>query len=72
MGFKNKGVSLKVDLDFFNKTFEPARRRMQEMLGTKVTQKQLTRMISKSGIRFEPKLIKFLKNGTKRNTRNKK
>ena len=72
MAFKEKGVKINVGKDFFDRLFEPARRDLERELGVRVSQKKFTSMVLKSGIKFKPKLRKFIKNGTSKNKRKKR
>lgn len=72
MTFKDKGVQIKVGKDFFDNLFEPARREMERELGVRIGQKQVSSMIFKSGIKFRPQLLRFVKNVPRTNKRKKR
>ena len=59
---------MSVDVDFFDKVFEPARKRTMEKLGiTKLGQREFSQMIFKSGINFDIKLNKKPVRNVKKN-----
>ncbi len=71
MVLKKKSVTMKVDFDFFEKTFEPARRRMEAKIGSRVGQVDFTKMIHKSKMSLNIKLNLFPKKNARKN-KNKK
>jgi len=67
---KTRPVSLAVDKDFFEKSFEPARVRMSKKLGVDVSQRTFTRMMFQSKIKLDPKI--FLNESLNAKTRRRK
>ena len=65
MVLKKSKVSILVDGDFFRNMFEPSRKKIEEELGTRVSQPQFTRMLFKTKIDLNPKLNFDLKNDIK-------
>lgn len=64
---KNRPVTLRVDKHYFDKVFEPARKRMQNRLGlSKFTQPQFTAYLAKSKMKIKyPKMKNIFKRGFK-------
>ncbi len=64
MALRRKIASMQVDTEFFDQLFEPARKRTMKKLGlSKLSQREFSQMIFKSGINFDMKLnIRPLKN----------
>ena len=64
MATKRKTTFMQVDPGFFDELFEPARKRTMEKLGiTRLGQREFSKMIFRSGIKFDIKLnIPPLKN----------
>ena len=58
---KRKVVSARFDEEFFDKVFEPNRKKMEKSLGVKVSQQKFTRMIK--GFKFNVNLKKLMNNG---------
>ncbi len=56
---KNKGVTVVLDTDFFDNIFEPARKDLEKQLGTKVSQKNFTNILSKKNINLKINLKGF-------------
>ncbi len=71
MATKRKTTFMQVDPGFFDELFEPARRRTMKKLGiTKLGQREFSKMIFRSGIKFDIKLnTKLLRNVKKNITR---
>ncbi len=55
MALRNK-VTLIVDRDFFEKTFNPPRKELEKQLGTKVSQTDFSRILFKSKVSLKPNL----------------
>ncbi len=59
MATRRKTTFMSVDVDFFDELFEPARKRTMKKLGiSKLGQREFSKMILKSGIKFDIKLNK--------------
>jgi len=68
MATRRKTTFMSVDVDFFDKLFEPARKRTMERLGvSKLGQREFSRMILKSGVNFDIKLNKKPMRNVKKN-----
>lgn len=70
MIFKDKGVQIQVETDFFDNLFEPKRRDLEKILGVTIGQKQFTSMIQE--FKFKPKISNIFKNGTTKNNKKKR
>lgn len=61
MANRNRTTIL-VDTDFFNKSFEPGRKKAEIDLGIKLSQRKFTEMLTKNGFKFTmPKIDRKLK-----------
>lgn len=58
MVMRKRGVTLQVDVNFFDKMFEPSRQKVERQLGVKVSQKAFSEMLFKSNINLNVKLNK--------------
>ncbi len=72
MVIKKRNVTIQVGFNFFNKVFEPSRRKVEKQLGLNVGQVLFTEMLAKNKINLDVKLNKdiFL-NDKKKKTRKK-
>ncbi len=70
MASRRKITFMSVDADFFDKVFEPARKRTMNKLGiSRLGQREFSQMIFESGMKFDIKLnLKPVKN-VKKNIR---
>lgn len=66
MALRNKKVAMNADKDFFDKLFEPSRKKIEKQLGTKVSQVNFTKMIFKSGLKLDINLRRVKKNVKKK------
>jgi hypothetical protein len=53
---KRNKVSMSVDKGFFDNIFEPARKKAEKQIGTKVTQAKFTAMLKNSGLSLDLRL----------------
>jgi len=56
MVVRNNHVNIQVDRDFFDKMFEPSRKKIEKQIGVKITQSKFSRMLFKSKVNLNPKL----------------
>lgn len=59
MVIRRKGVTVILDSDFFDNIFEPARRDLERQLGTRVSQKSFTNILSKKKINLKINVTPF-------------
>lgn len=52
MAIRNKNVCIKVDKVYFDKIFEPERRKLQNKLGVNFTQSNFTAYMARSGAKI--------------------
>ena len=57
---QHRGISLKLDKNFFEKVFEPNRKQLQKILEIKITQQRFSKMIK--GFKFNLNLKNEIKN----------
>lgn len=69
MVFKTKNVTMKVNADFFDKTFEPARKRVEKQIGVRVSQAAFTEMLHKSKIKLELKFNPLPRKNARKNNK---
>lgn len=63
MVLKKKSVSMKANSDFFDKLFEPARKRIEKKIGVRVGQADFTEMLFKSRVNLDIKMDSIMKGG---------
>ena len=68
MARRKKGVVINVDMDFFDRRFEPARKELEKQLGVRVSQTTFTHLLDKQNISLKINL----ENAIKRQRKNKK
>ena len=56
---RDKGVSVKLHLKFFNEIFEPARKELEKQIGVRVGQLDFTEFLAKRKIQFRLPKQKF-------------
>lgn len=62
-----KRTTIFVDADFFNKTFEPGRKKAELDLGIKLSQRKFTEMLTKNGFKLNmPKMNRKIKLNNRR------
>lgn len=71
MVLKKKSVTVKLDSDFFDKSFEPSRKKIEKQIGTRVSQADFTKMLFNSKINLDIKLKNLPRNNV-RKTKNKR
>lgn len=58
MVVKKRNVTMQVGFNFFDKIFEPSRRKVEKQLGLKVGQVAFTEMLAKNKVNLDIKLNK--------------
>lgn len=72
MVMKKRNVTMQVGSNFFDKIFEPSRRKVEKQLGLKIGQVAFTEMLAKNKVNLDIKLNKdIFFNETKKKGRKK-